>query len=57
MAEADGAVVAFLALDGDEVDHLYVDPAHHRQGLGAALLRPREGAAATTSSCGSSSAI
>ena len=28
-------VVAFLALDGDEVDHLYVDPGHHRQGLGS----------------------
>jgi len=38
VAEADGAVVAFLALDGDEIDHLYVDPAHHRQGLGTALL-------------------
>jgi len=38
VAEAGGAVVAFLALDGDEIDHLYVDPAHHRQGLGTALL-------------------
>ncbi len=38
VAEAGGAVVAFLALDGDEIDQLYVDPAHHRQGLGTALL-------------------
>ena len=38
VAEADGAVVAFLALDGDEIDHLYVDPAHQRHGLGATLL-------------------
>ena len=39
MAEADGQVVAFLALAGDEVDHLYVHPDQHRQGLGTALLR------------------
>ena len=31
-------MVAFLALDGDEIDHLYVDPAHQRRGLGTALL-------------------
>jgi len=39
VAEADGAVVAFLARAGLEIDHLYVDPAHHRQGHGSALLR------------------
>ena len=38
VAEAGGTVVAFLALDGDEIDQLYVDPAHHRQGLGTALI-------------------
>jgi ribosomal protein S18 acetylase RimI-like enzyme len=38
VAEAGGTVVAFLALDGDEIDHLYVDPAQHRRGVGAALL-------------------
>ena len=38
VAESGGAVVAFLALDGEEIDHLYVDPRHHRQGQGAALL-------------------
>ena len=31
-------MVAFLALAGDEVDHLYVHPDQHRQGLGTALL-------------------
>jgi GNAT superfamily N-acetyltransferase len=36
--EEDGDVVAFLALDGDVVDHLYVHPDHQRRGLGAALL-------------------
>jgi putative acetyltransferase len=39
VAEAGGRVVAFLALDGDEIDHLYVDPAYHRKGFGAALLQ------------------
>ena len=39
VAEAGGQVVAFLALSGDEVDHLYVHPDQHRQGLGTALLR------------------
>ena len=34
----DGVVVAFLALDGAVVDHLYVHPDHHREGLGSALL-------------------
>ena len=39
VAEADGQVVAFLALSGDEVNHLYVHPDQHRKGLGTALLR------------------
>jgi GNAT superfamily N-acetyltransferase len=38
LSEEGGVPVAFLALDGDEVDHLYVQPAHHRHGLGARLL-------------------
>jgi GNAT superfamily N-acetyltransferase len=38
VVEADGAVVAFLALDGDAIDHLYVHPDHHRKGHGSALL-------------------
>ena len=38
------APVAFLALDGDEIDHLYVDPGHHRQGHGTALLAAAQAA-------------
>jgi GNAT superfamily N-acetyltransferase len=38
VAEADGRVVAFAALDGDELAHLYVDPADRGQGVGSALL-------------------
>jgi putative acetyltransferase len=38
VVEEDGAVVAFLARDGDVIDHLYVHPDHHRRGHGAALL-------------------
>jgi ribosomal protein S18 acetylase RimI-like enzyme len=38
VAETGGQIVAFLALAGDQVDHLYVAPAHHRNGHGSALL-------------------
>jgi ribosomal protein S18 acetylase RimI-like enzyme len=38
LSEDNGVPVAFLALDGDEVDHLYVHPDHHRRGHGARLL-------------------
>jgi GNAT superfamily N-acetyltransferase len=38
LSEAGGVPVAFLALAGDEVDHLYVHPGHHRHGHGAKLL-------------------
>jgi GNAT superfamily N-acetyltransferase len=38
VADDNGVVVAFLALDGDEIDHLYVDPGHHRRGHGTALM-------------------
>jgi ribosomal protein S18 acetylase RimI-like enzyme len=44
VAEADGAVVGFLAQAAQEIDHLYVDPAHHRQGHGTALLRMAQAA-------------
>jgi ribosomal protein S18 acetylase RimI-like enzyme len=44
VAEADGAVVGFLALSGNEVTHVYVDPAHHREGHGSALLRATQAA-------------
>jgi ribosomal protein S18 acetylase RimI-like enzyme len=39
VAETDGRVTGFVALDGDEVTWLYIDPAHYRQGIGRALLR------------------
>jgi GNAT superfamily N-acetyltransferase len=34
----DGRPVAFLALDGNQVDHLYVHPDAQRRGVGSALL-------------------
>lgn len=39
VAEQDGEVVGFVALDESEVTWLYVDPARYRQGHGRALLR------------------
>jgi GNAT superfamily N-acetyltransferase len=39
VAEHDDRVVGFVALDGDEVTWLYVDPAHYRRGIGRTLLR------------------
>ena len=33
-----GRVIGFLALRGDVVDHLYVDPAAQRRGVGSELL-------------------
>lgn len=38
VAVLDGGPVAFLALDDDGVDHLYVDPGHTGTGLGSRLL-------------------
>ena len=37
--DAAGKVVAFAAVDGDDIGWLYVDPAHRRRGLGRVLLR------------------
>jgi ribosomal protein S18 acetylase RimI-like enzyme len=39
VAEDDGVVIGFLALDGDTIDHLYVDPGHQGRGHGTALLQ------------------
>jgi putative acetyltransferase len=36
--EKDGVPIGFLAIQGDFIDRLYVDPAYHRQGIGQALL-------------------
>jgi len=36
--ERDGIPLGFLAIQGDFIDRLYVDPAWHRQGIGQALL-------------------
>jgi ribosomal protein S18 acetylase RimI-like enzyme len=38
VAVEQGVVVGFLALVGEEIKHLYVAPARHRQGHGSALL-------------------
>jgi ribosomal protein S18 acetylase RimI-like enzyme len=39
VAERTGRLVGFCAFREGWVDHLYVHPAHQRQGIGAALLR------------------
>lgn len=39
VAEIDGVVAGFVALDDSEVTWLYVDPRRYRQGVGRALLR------------------
>jgi GNAT superfamily N-acetyltransferase len=36
--EQDGVPLGFFAIQGDFLDRLYVDPEHHRQGIGQALL-------------------
>ena len=36
--EQDGVPLGFLAIQGDFIDRLYVDPEHHHQGIGQALL-------------------
>ena len=36
--ELNNIPVGFLGIQGDYIDRLYVDPNHHRQGIGKALL-------------------
>lgn len=38
VCEADGRVVGFIALIENEVAGLFLDPRHHRRGLGKAML-------------------
>jgi len=44
VAVADGEVAGFLALGPSRVEHLYVDPAHWRRGIGTRLLRAAQAA-------------
>jgi ribosomal protein S18 acetylase RimI-like enzyme len=36
--EHNGIPLGFLAIQGEFIDRLYVDPAYHREGIGQALL-------------------
>lgn len=38
VTEVDGAVIGFIAMAGNEVAGLFLDPAYHGRGLGKALL-------------------
>jgi putative acetyltransferase len=42
VAEVDGAVVGFIMVAGDEVEQVFVDPAHHGSGIAAPLLAEAE---------------
>ncbi len=37
-ADVEDRVLGFLHLDGEKVEALFVDPAHHRKGIGRALM-------------------
>ncbi len=38
VAERDGVPVGFAAIHDGWLDHLWIEPVHHRQGIGRALL-------------------
>jgi putative acetyltransferase len=42
VAEVDGTVVGFIMIAGDEVEQVFVDPAHHGSGIAAPLLAEAE---------------
>jgi putative acetyltransferase len=42
VAEVDGAVVGFTMIAGDEVEQVFVDPAHHGTGIAGPLLEEAE---------------
>ena len=43
VAEVEGGIVGWIAVRGDYVDGLYVDPGYAKRGIGAHLLRLVEG--------------
>jgi GNAT superfamily N-acetyltransferase len=43
VAEIDGTVVGFTMIAGDEVEQVFVDPAHHGTGVAGPLLEEAEG--------------
>ena len=42
VADKGGRVVGMVAIKGNEIDKLYVDPEYHRQGIGTLLFRAAE---------------
>ena len=38
VAEVDGCVIGFMAMTGDVIAHLYVDPDNQRRGIGTSLI-------------------
>jgi GNAT superfamily N-acetyltransferase len=42
LAEEDGVLAGILVLDGDMIDHLYVEPERTGRGIGSALLAVAE---------------
>ena len=42
VAEVDGAVVGFIMTNDDEVEQVFVDPAHHGSGVASLLLDEAE---------------
>ena len=47
IAEVNGIVVGIIAVEGSNIEELFVHPGHHRQGIGSALFRNTESSAAT----------
>jgi GNAT superfamily N-acetyltransferase len=43
VAEVDGTIVGFTMIAGDEVEQVFVDPAHHGAGVAGPLLEEAEG--------------
>ena len=42
VAELDGVVTGFIAVSSNNIEELFVDPAHHRQGIAKALFHQVE---------------